>query len=56
MSLKEKLKQAEGDDRPDPKLFDKFGIIDNPFPSASQTSNNPHRPLPLDAQIDARIV
>ena len=45
MSLREKLQQAQ---RSGPTsslgMYERFGVLANPFPSASQTSANPHYP------------
>lgn len=36
---------------PDTARFDEFGIVDNPFPSASQTQGHPHRKTDADELI-----
>lgn len=55
MSLRDKLK-AE-DRRPKAAdLFSRFGVLTNPFPSSSQTANNPRFRLPVDDDAEARIV
>jgi hypothetical protein len=54
MSLKERL-QPQKRNADTNRLFDRFGLTKNPFPSAGQTSGNPHLRLPLDEDIDARI-
>jgi hypothetical protein len=54
VSLSERLKAHA--DSPDPRrLFTRFGVLRNPFPSAAQSSGNPHLRLPTDEEIDARI-
>lgn len=55
MSLRDKLKSEDGKPK-DLELFKRFGILANPFPSSSQTANNPHRRLPVDDDAEARIV
>ena len=37
-------------------MYDKFGIVANPFPASNQTSANPHRPIEADAEVERRIV
>ena len=37
-------------------LLDAFGVERNPFPTASQTSGNPHYPIPEDGEAEDRIV
>ncbi|GAA3714587.1 hypothetical protein GCM10022268_24140 [Sphingomonas cynarae] len=55
MSLRDKLKSKDGKPK-DLGLFKRFGILTNPFPSSSQSANNPHRRLPVDDDAEARIV
>lgn len=55
MSLREKFQASTGAvTKRD--LYSRFGITANPFPAASQTSNNPHLRLPMDEEVEARIV
>ena len=45
MSLRDKLRQARRSGERSPRgMFERFGVIANPFPAASQTSGNPHCP------------
>ena len=55
MSLRDKLKTQTGT-RATPDLYAKFGVIRNPFPSSSQTSNNPHYRLSADDVVESRII
>lgn len=55
MSLRDKLREQSGTQRL-PDLFDRFGVVSNPFPSSSQTANNPHFRLAADDEADARII
>ena len=55
MSLRDKLKTQTGTSGA-PDLYAKFGLSANPFPSSSQTANNPHYKLPADDDVEARIV
>ncbi|MGC1304386.1 MAG: BREX system ATP-binding domain-containing protein [Caulobacteraceae bacterium] len=54
MSLRDRLAAAAA-----PKdgnvLFKKYGVLENPYPSSSQTADNPHRRLTIDDDIDARV-
>ncbi|HEY9676035.1 MAG TPA: hypothetical protein V6D11_31620 [Waterburya sp.] len=36
-------------------LYQRFGVIGNPFPSAAQTSGHPHMPTQADDRIDAAV-
>jgi hypothetical protein len=36
-------------------LLERFGLLSNPFPPSSQTTNNPHRPTSVDDEIDEKI-
>lgn len=54
MSLKDKLRQQGGGGAP--MIFKKFGVAGNPFPSANQTSNNPHYRTDADDEAEARIL
>jgi hypothetical protein len=54
MSLKDKLAQATGT-KVGTELYDRFGVIENPYPSSGQTSDNPHLASPIDDEIDDRI-
>ena len=55
MSLRDKLSAGDGTVKA-PELFSRFGVLTNPFPSSSQTANNPHYRLPVDDDAEARIV
>ena len=55
MSLRERLaKRQQGDSAE--QLFQRFGLVENPFPAASQTSGHPHWPTPQDEEAEDRIV
>jgi hypothetical protein len=55
MSLRDKRKAEQGQsDGVD--LFERFGVLVNPFPAAGQTSNNPHLPSEADDEAEARII
>ena len=55
MSLRDRL--LESDDRGSAdRLYERFGIVANPFPASNQTSANPRRPLPADEEAEQRIV
>jgi hypothetical protein len=55
MSLRDKLKAQTGPNVT-PDLYAKYGVVANPFPSSSQTANNPHYRLSADDNVDSRIV
>ena len=54
MSLRDRLresKQAGGKRR----LYDRFGILENPFPASNQNTQNPHAPLAMDKEAENHI-
>ena len=55
MSLRERLREADKG-RSGKRLYERFGILANPFPASNQTSDNPHYALPADEQAERRIV
>ena len=55
MSLRDRLKSGAGLGAPH-RLYDKFGIVANPFPASNQTSANPHYPIDADNEVEGRIV
>ncbi len=55
MSLRERLAESQGADFTD-RLYQRFGLVENPFPAASQTSGHPHWPTPQDTEAEDRIV
>lgn len=54
MSLRDKLRQGPQAAQPD--LYATYGVLGNPFPASSQTSGNPHFPIPADDEAEARIL
>src|ERR1035437_8145243 len=55
MSLRDKIKAQIGTSGP-LDLYARFGVRVNPFPTASQTANNPHYRLSADDEAESRIV
>ena len=55
MNLRERIKGASGRGAAD-RLYDKYGILANPFPASNQTSANPHHPIDADTEVETRIV
>ncbi len=55
MSLRERLRKV-GDGGTTAHLYDKFGVLANPFPASNQTSDNPHQVLDADAEAERRVV
>ena len=55
MSLRERLREADGRGA-EARLYERFGVLANPFPASNQTSDNPHYELPADEQAERRIV
>lgn len=54
MSLREKLREL--DDDPGHELYERFGILSNPFPASHQTANNPRSPSAADEEAADRVV
>lgn len=54
MSLREKLGSKQGTDRD--SLLSAFGVLYNPFPTANQTLDNPHYPVPEDDEAEEKII
>ncbi len=54
MSLRDRLR--EGPLASDKSPLAKFGVLENPFPTSNQTSNNPHYPVPEDGEAEERLV
>lgn len=56
MSLRDRLikadKAATGGSK---ELFQRFGVLGNPFPASSQTTNNPHMAGEADLTIDDKV-
>ena len=57
MSLRDKILNTTGNDAKANNLFSKYGLTSNPFPSANQTSDNPHFKLEnTDDLVEDKIV
>lgn len=54
MSLRDKLRELEND--PSRELFDRFGILSNPFPMSNQTMGHPRLPSAVDEHAEDRVV
>ena len=55
MSLRDRLRKSRNADASG-RLYDRFGILENPFPASNQTTDNPHHPLPEDREAEDRIL
>ena len=55
MSLRDKIKALD-ETVANKNAFAKYGVVRNPFPSASQTANQPHFRTAADDYVDSRIV
>ena len=57
VSLRDKLgvssNMGEGRQK---RLYEKYGVLENPFPPSHKTAGNPHQPLAADEFIDDHIV
>lgn len=54
MSLRDKLREL--DDDPGHELYERFGILSNPFPASHQTAGNPRSPSVADDEAADRVV
>ena len=54
MSLRDRLRKSGNADARG-RLYDRYGILENPFPASNQTTDNPHHPLPVDEEVEDRI-
>lgn len=50
MSLRDRMNLPRGADPG--SLYDRFGVTENPFPTSSQNTGNPHYELPSDAEAE----
>lgn len=57
MALRDRVRAASAasGEEGNRNLFERFGLLANPFPPSSQTTNNPHRPTDVDDEIDEKI-
>jgi hypothetical protein len=56
MSLRDRIRAVNADkDGGGRDVIGRFGVLTNPFPPSSQTTNNPHMPGPIDDEIEERI-
>lgn len=55
MSLRERLKSASDREFDSLNIYRAFGVLDNPFPSSGQSSNNPHQVSQADEIIETKI-
>ena len=54
MSLRDKLRELDQD--PGRELYERFGILSNPFPASNQTTGNPRRPSAEDEEAEDRVL
>jgi hypothetical protein len=55
VSLRDRLKLASDREFDSRHIYRRFGVVENPFPSSSQSSNNPHQPSQVDELIETKI-
>lgn len=51
MSLRDRLREDKHEDTRG-RLYERFGIIENPFPASNQTNDNPHYPIAADREAE----
>ena len=54
MSLRDRLRESRNVDASG-RLYQRFGILENPFPASNQTTDNPHYPTAVDKEAKDRI-
>lgn len=54
MRLRDRLRESRNASATD-HLYERFGILENPFPASNQTADNPHYPLAADEEAEDRI-
>lgn len=54
MSLRERLR-SDGPRSPQRDLYRQYGVLENPFPPASQTAGHPHSRSAADDEIEGRV-
>lgn len=54
MSLRDKLRELDND--AGHELYERFGILSNPFPASHQTAGNPRFPEAQDGEAEDRVV
>ena len=54
MSLRDRLRKSKNTDAIG-RLYDRFGVLENPFPASNQTTDNPHHPLSADREAEDLI-
>ena len=54
MSLRDRLRESRNADASG-RLYQRFGILENPFPASNQTTDNPHYTLAVDREAEDRI-
>ena len=54
MSLRDRLRESRNADASG-RLYQRFGILENPFPASNQTTDNPHYPTAVDKEAEDRI-
>ena len=55
MSLRDRLREGKSARTKD-RLYDRLGVLENPFPAANRTTNNPHFRLPADDEAERSVI
>ena len=56
MSLRDTIRKAATNGNESKRLFEKYGVVSNPFPASNQTYANPHHPIDADHEVETKIV
>lgn len=54
MNLRDRLREANRQDTSG-RLYERFGVLDNPFPASNQTNDNPHHAVAADKDVEDLI-
>ena len=55
MSLRDRLKLASDREFDSRHIYRRFGVVENPFPSSGQSSNNPHQSSQVDELLETKM-
>jgi hypothetical protein len=55
VSLRDRLKLASDREFDSRHIYRRFGVVENPFPSSGQSSNNPHQSSQVDELLETKM-
>jgi hypothetical protein len=54
-SLRERLGLGSAQDQHHKRIYERFGVLENPYPPASQPTNHPHMPTGADEEMERHL-